>query len=133
MTSQASSPALSRLLELTADAVQDVRGGRSLTEGLAACPPAARPGTQSLAFTVLRRLGSASAAREALAPRNPPPNVDALLVSALALLWPDDAPPYPDHTLVDQAVTAARHKVPAAAGFINAVLRRFIRERNATD
>jgi 16S rRNA (cytosine967-C5)-methyltransferase len=131
MTSQASSPALSRLLELTADAVQAVRGGRSLTEVLAACPPAARPGTQSLAFTVLRRLGSASAAREALAPRNPPPNVDALLVSALALLWPDDAPPYPDHTLVDQAVTAARHKVPAAAGFINAVLRRFIRERNA--
>ncbi|MBT9597852.1 MAG: 16S rRNA (cytosine(967)-C(5))-methyltransferase RsmB [Vitreoscilla sp.] len=131
MTSQAASPALSRLLELTADAVQAVRSGRSLTEVLAACPPAARPGTQALAFTVLRRLGSASSAREALAPRNPPPNVDALLVSALALLWPDDAPPYPDHTLVDQAVTAARHKVPAAAGFVNAVLRRFIRERAA--
>jgi 16S rRNA (cytosine967-C5)-methyltransferase len=41
------------------------------------------------------------------------------------------APPYPDHTLVDQAVTAARQRTPAAAGFINAVLRRFVRERDA--
>lgn len=125
------SPPLSRLLELTADVVAAVRAGRSLTDALAACPAAARPGTQALAFAVLRRWGSAAAAREHLAPRTPPPVVDALLTSALALLWPDEAPPYPDHTLVDQAVTAARHKVPAAAGFINAVLRRFIREREA--
>jgi len=122
---------LSRLLELTADAVQAVLAGRSLTEVLAACPAPARPGTQALAFAVLRRWGSANAAREQLAPRTPPPAVDALLTSALALLWPSDAPPYPDHTLVDQAVNAARRKVPAAAGFINAVLRRFIRERPA--
>ncbi len=122
---------MSRLLELTADAVQAVLAGRSLTEVLAACPPPARPGTQALAFAVLRRWGCANAARELLAPRTPPPAVDALLTSALALLWPSDAPPYPDHTLVDQAVNAARRKVPAAAGFINAVLRRFIRERPA--
>jgi 16S rRNA (cytosine967-C5)-methyltransferase len=125
------SPPLARLLELTTDAVQAVRSGRSLTEVLAACPPAARPGTQALAFAVLRRWGSASAVRELLAPRNPPPVVDALLTSALALLWPSESPMYPDHTLVDQAVAAARRKVPAAAGFINAVLRRFIRERPA--
>jgi 16S rRNA (cytosine967-C5)-methyltransferase len=130
-----SSPPLSRLLELTADAVQAVQSGRSLTDWLAACPAPARPGTQALAFTVLRRWGSARAAREQLAPRSPPPAVDALLTSALALLWPlspaEGPAPYPDHTLVDQAVTAARHKVPAAAGFVNAVLRRFIRERAA--
>jgi len=125
------SPPLSRLLELTADAVAAVRAGRSLTDVLAQVQPAARPGTQALSFAVLRRLGAASAVREIVAPRNPPPVVDALLTSAIALLWPDGAPPYPDHTLVDQAVTAARHKVPAAAGFINAVLRRFIRERAA--
>ena len=29
-----------------------------------------------------------------------------LLLSALALLWPDSTPPYAEHTLVDQAVTA---------------------------
>lgn len=125
------SPPLSRLLELTADAVAAVRAGRSLTDVLAACPPAARAGTQALTFTVMRRLGAATAVREIVAPRNPPPTVDGLLTSAIALLWADPNPPYPDHTLVDQAVTAARHKAPAASGFINAVLRRFIRERAA--
>jgi 16S rRNA (cytosine967-C5)-methyltransferase len=124
-------PALSRLLQQTADAVQAVRGGRSLTDLLAACPPALRPGTQALSFLVLRRLGAAQAVRAILAPRTPPPAVEALLLSALALLWPDPAPPYPDHTLVDQAVTAARQRAPQSASFLNAVLRRFIRERDA--
>ena len=59
MNTSSPSPALSRLLELTADAVAAVRAGRSLTDLLAACPAAARPGTQALAFTVLRRLGGA--------------------------------------------------------------------------
>ena len=124
-------PALSRLLEQTADAVQAVRGGRSLTDVLAACPAPLRPGTQALSFLVLRRLGAAQALRAMLAPRTPPPAVEALLLSALALLWPDEAPPYPDHTLVDQAVTAARKRAPQSASFLNAVLRRFIRERDA--
>lgn len=124
-------PALARLLQQTADAVQAVRGGRSLTDVLAACPPALRPGTQALSFLVLRRLGAAQAVRVLLAPRTPPPAVEALLLSALALLWPDAAPPYPDHTLVDQAVTAARKRTPQSAAFLNAVLRRFIRERDA--
>ena len=124
-------PALSRLLEQTADAVQAVRSGRSLTEVLAACPGPLRPGTQALSFLVLRRLGAAQAVRAILAPRTPPPAVEALLLSALALLWPDDAPPYADHTLVDQAVTAARKRAPQSASFLNAVLRRFLRERDA--
>ncbi len=122
---------LSRLLDLTADAVQGVRAGRSATELMARCPADARAGVQALTFDVLRRLGGASAVRAALAPKTPPPHVDALLVSALALLWPDPHPAYADHTLVDQAVHAARHRTPAAAGFVNAVLRRFLRERDA--
>ena len=124
-------PALARLLEQTADAVQAVRGGRSLTDVLAACPGPLRPGTQALSFLVLRRLGCAQAVRAIVAPRTPPPAVEALLLSALALLWPDDAPPYADHTLVDQAVTAARKRAPQSASFLNAVLRRFVRERDA--
>jgi 16S rRNA (cytosine967-C5)-methyltransferase len=123
-------PPLARLLEQTADAVQAVRGGRSLTDVLAACPGPLRPGTQALSFLVLRRLGAAQAVRALVAPRTPPPAVEALLLSAIALLWPDDAPPYADHTLVDQAVTAARKRVPQSASFLNAVLRRFIRERD---
>jgi 16S rRNA (cytosine967-C5)-methyltransferase len=125
------SPPLARLLDQTADAVAAVRSGRSLTEVLARCPADLRPGTQALAFHVLRWWGGAQAVRAALAPKAPPANVDALLSSAIALLWPGSEPPYPDHTLVDQAVTAARQRTPGAANFINAVLRRFLRERDA--
>ena len=124
-----SGPALSRLLGLAAEAVAAVRAGESLTAALARCPGEVRPGVQSLSFHVLRRLGQALAAREVLVPKAPPKPVDALLLSALALLWPDGQAPYADHTLVDQAVTAARQRFPASAGFINAVLRRFLRER----
>lgn len=126
--------ALSHLLDHTADMLQGVREGRSLTDLLERVPASARPGTQALAFQVLRRLGGAQTARGLMAPKTPPPAVDALLTSALALLWTPPAgerPPYPDHTLVDQAVQAASRRTPAAAGFVNAVLRRFVREREA--
>jgi len=122
---------LARLLEHVADAIAAVQRGRSLTDALLECPLPLRPGTQALSFLVLRRLGAARAVREIVAPRTPPPPVEALLLACLALLWPDAAPPYADHTLVDQAVTTARRRVPAAAGFLNAVLRRFVRERGA--
>jgi 16S rRNA (cytosine967-C5)-methyltransferase len=126
---------LARLLDATADAVAAVRGGRSLTDVLAKVPAELRPGVQALSFHALRWLGSAQGLRERLAPKPPPPNVDALLLVALALLWPtgpgDAPPPYPEHTLVDQAVAAMHQRAPAAAPFANAVLRRFLREREA--
>ncbi len=112
--------------------VQGVGEGRSLTDLLTRVPAAARAGTQALSFDVLRRLGGAQAVRSALVAKAPPAAVDALLVSAIALLWPPAAgarAAYPDHTLVDQAVQAAHQRTPAAVGFINAVLRRFVRER----
>ena len=130
MTAAPSIP-LARLLDLSADLLQAVRAGRSATDWMARCPADARAGVQALGFDVLRRLGAAAEVRRQLAPKVPPPAVDALLCCALALLWPQPAPPYPDHTLVDQAVTAARKRTPAAANFINAVLRRFVRERAA--
>jgi 16S rRNA (cytosine967-C5)-methyltransferase len=134
-TAATPSQPLARLLEHTADTVMAVRGGKSLTELLGKMPPDLRPGVQALSFHTLRWLGSATVARERLVPKPPAPNVDALLVTALALLWPaeamQDAPKYAEHTLVDQAVTAAQRRMPAAAGFINAVLRRFLRERDA--
>ena len=128
----AASAPLHRLLSQTADAVAAVRAGRSLTDWLAQVPPELRAGTQALSFQVLRTLGSAEAALVLMAPKAPPVAVASLLVSALALLWPGDAPPpYAEHTLVDQAVSAARARTPAAANFVNAVLRRFLRERAA--
>lgn len=131
MSTAAPSPPLSRLLDLSAGLVQAVRSGRSATDWMAHCPADARAGVQALGFDVLRRLGAATELRALLAPKAPPPAVDALLCTALALLWPVPSPPYPDHTLVDQAVHAARQRTPAAVAFVNAVLRRFVRERAA--
>lgn len=126
-----SSLPLARLLAHTADAVQAVRAGRSLNDALAVCPAPARPGTQALAFDAMRRLGMAECLRRRLVPRPPAPWVDALLLAALALLERADGSPYPDHTLVDQAVEAAKARDRRAASFVNAVLRRFLRERPA--
>ncbi|MES2992295.1 MAG: 16S rRNA (cytosine(967)-C(5))-methyltransferase RsmB [Pseudomonadota bacterium] len=137
MNASASPPAphtslpLAQLLNHTADAVQAVRAGASLNTALAATPGAARPGTQALSFHALRWLGAAQALRTQLAPKTPPPKVDALLLTALALLWPAAEAPYAEHTLVDQAVDAARQRAKPSASFVNAVLRRFLREREA--
>lgn len=121
---------LSRLLAGCADAVAAVRAGRSLDDALAATEPAIRPGVQALTFHVMRQLGAATELRQRLAPKRPPAWVDALVCSALALLWPAGGPPYASHTLVDQAVAAARSRAAAAAGFVNAVLRRFVRDQD---
>jgi 16S rRNA (cytosine967-C5)-methyltransferase len=124
-------PPLAQQLAQAARLVGGVLAGRSLSDLLPVVPGAARPGAQALSFEVLRHLGSAKAVLPLLAPRAPAKDVAALLLSALALLWPRDRPLYADHTLVDQAVDAARQRAPAAAGFVNAVLRRFVREREA--
>ncbi len=120
---------LSQLLGRCANAVAAVRKGQSLNEALAATPAPERPGTQALAFTVMRRMGLAQALRHKLVPKAPHPWVDALLISALALL---DEGGYDEHTLVDQAVQACKKKPKvgqSASGLVNAVLRRFLRER----
>ncbi len=118
---------LAQLLTHAAAAVQAVRGGQSLTDALERCPAAARPGAQALSFHALRWLGGAQAVRARLVPKTPPAALDALLLTSIALLWPDAGPPYAEHTLVDQAVAAAKQR----GGFVNAVLRRFLREREA--
>jgi 16S rRNA (cytosine967-C5)-methyltransferase len=122
---------LATLLQHGAAAVHAVRAGESLTTALERCPQGARAGAQALSFHALRWLGSAQALRTRLAPRTPPPEVDAVLLSALALLWPGASAVYTEHTVVDQAVAATRLVAPRSAGFVNAVLRRFLRERDA--
>jgi 16S rRNA (cytosine967-C5)-methyltransferase len=122
---------LAQLLSHTADAVAAVRAGRSLNDALAACPAPARPGTQALAFQTLRQLGRAMALRQQLANKPPAPWLDALLLTALALIWDEAQAPYAPHTLVDQAVDAAKRRSRGQSGFVNAVLRRFLRERDA--
>lgn len=108
-----------------------VRGGESATTALAKVEGPLRPGVQSLVFRVLRELGLAEALRKQLASRAPPPAADALLCTALALAGSEHDAPYEAFTLVDQTVEAAKRNPATSkqASFINACLRRYLRER----
>lgn len=129
---QASAP-LWRLLQTASEVVGAVIAGESATAAMSRVPLELRPGTQALAFQALRQLGRAQALRRLLAKRAPPAQADALLCTALALCWRDAEAPYEVFTLVDQAVEAAKRATgtQAQSSFINACLRRFLREREA--
>jgi len=122
-----------QLLQSASQVAQAVQHGRSMTAAIEAVPKDLRPGVQALSFQSMRWWGRAVALRKCLARKAPPAQADALLCTALALSWQDELAPYPVHTLVNQAVEAARrHKdMRAQAPFINACLRRFLREREA--
>ncbi|HEY0202196.1 MAG TPA: 16S rRNA (cytosine(967)-C(5))-methyltransferase RsmB, partial [Burkholderiaceae bacterium] len=126
-------PPLWEQLHQTAMVLVAVRTGQSASAALGQISLASRPGIQALVYHVLRWLGRAEALRRKLAPRTPPPLADALLCTALALAWQEEHALYEPFTLVDQAVEAAKSCVAtrAQARFINACLRRFLRERNA--
>ncbi len=135
-TSQAASnlqAPLWQLLQATASVAQAVHHGRSMTAAIEQVPKDLRPGVQALSFQAMRWWGRAVAIRKHLARKAPPAAADALLCTALALSWRDEFAPYAVHTLVNQAVEAARrHKdMRAQAPFVNACLRRFLRERDA--
>lgn len=122
-----------RQLAATGGVIQTVRGGASGTAAIESVSSELRPGVQALAFHVWRNLGRAEALRRQLAKRPPPPAADALLCVALALAWDDANAPYDMFTLVNQAVEAAKRSpsTKAQANFLNACLRRFLREREA--
>ncbi|MEY3992757.1 MAG: Ribosomal small subunit methyltransferase [Pseudomonadota bacterium] len=121
-----------RQLQQVARMTHAVMGGQSLTALLETVPANLRPGVQALSFHALRHWGAARAVRVLLAAKAPSAAVDALLCSALSLLLDTERPLYPEHTVVSQTVEAARreHKWQRQAGFINACLRRFVRERD---
>src|SRR6478609_9284402 len=121
-----------RQLQAAASVLAAIRRGESATPALARVSADLRPAAQALSFHVLRHLGRAEALRRQLAKRPPPPAADALLCTALALAWQEEGAPYPAFTLVDQAVEAAKRapETKAQQAFINACLRRFLRERD---
>lgn len=121
-----------RQLQSTAAVLQAVRAGVSGTSALKQVSADLRPGVQALSFHVWRWLGTAEIIKNYLAKRAPPPEADALLCAALAILSGESATlHYEPFTLVDQAVEAAkRHpNTSASSSFINACLRRYLREK----
>jgi 16S rRNA (cytosine967-C5)-methyltransferase len=123
-----------------ANAVAMVRGGTTLplalqtAFGVMAAGPQGRGAIQDLAYRCMRRLGRSQVLLNLLAPKAPePPMLAALVCCALALVDTDqEPPPYEPFTVVDQAVTAATSHpdLAHAKGMVNAVLRRFLRERD---
>jgi len=124
-------PALWRQLQAAAAVLRAQRAGQSGSVALEAVEAALRPGVQALAFTVWRNLGRAMALRDALAAKKPPAAADALLCVTLALCWDTGSAPYDEFTLVNQAVEAIKRdpRTAGQAAFLNACLRRFLRER----
>ena len=122
-----------RQLQASAVVLGALRSGVSGTAALDSVDSVLRPGVQALSFHVWRNLGRAEALRDALVQRRPAPKTDALLCVALALLWDDTHPIYDSFTLVNQTVEAIKrsHGLAPQASFVNACLRRFLRERPA--
>jgi 16S rRNA (cytosine967-C5)-methyltransferase len=125
-------PQLWLQLSWAARGLQAVAAGQSSTEWLGQCPSTLRPGVQALLLTALRHWGRARELRALLVPKAPAPAVDAMLCLGLGLLA-QEAPMYPEHTLVSQLVEAAKQgpRTRSLAPLINACLRRYSREREA--
>jgi 16S rRNA (cytosine967-C5)-methyltransferase len=123
-----------------AHAVALVRKGMALPQALAQVfarsDPAApsRGAIQDIAYRTMRRWGQANALLAILTKKNPePPTLHGLLSCALTLVGDPDNAAYEAFTVVDQAVSAAAAEpgIAHAKGMVNAVLRRFLREREA--
>ena len=126
-------PPLWRQLQACAGALQMVVEGRNHSQALSAVAPALRPAAQALLFAVLRHWETTQAVRNLLVKRAPSAPVNALLCTGLGLLLLGNKAMYPVHTLVSQLVEAAKHQpqTRAQASFINACVRRFLREEKA--
>jgi 16S rRNA (cytosine967-C5)-methyltransferase len=129
-------------LDCAALAVGAVRAGMALPAALAAVQASAsaadaalaRGAVQDIAYRTLRRLGTADWLVAQLVRKAPPAHVGDVLACALALVLDDaQTAAYTAFTVVDQAVTAigARRECAFAKGLVNAVLRNFLREREA--
>lgn len=129
----AQTPPLWRQLQATSFVIEEIGRGVSASASIARVEPALRAGVQSLSFAVLRSLARARALRKLLAARAPAAPTDALLCTALALGWQEGASPYTAFTLVNQTVEAAKRNpvTRPQASFINACLRRFLREQSS--
>lgn len=122
---------LADVLCIAAAAWQRFREGQSLDRAIAAAvgPRAAlRPAVLDVTYTAVRHLAFSEHVVRTLANRPPSPTVAALLAVAIGQLMRER---HTEYTVVDQSVSAARRlpAIAAAAGFVNALLRNFIRRR----
>lgn len=127
------SSALAPALRDAARLVARVAGGHSLSDEFAQladpASAASRGALLDITHGTLRRYGRVQAIVAELSQRGPPdPPVEALLWCAFYAL---DSGRYAEYTVVDQAVKAcALLERWSAKGYVNALLRRFLRDRS---
>lgn len=126
-----------------AQAVAFVLEGTALPQALASvfaqtkATPQARGAIQDIAYRTMRQVGRVDALLTAMTSKPPEPALlYGLLCCALSLIVEDGQDkelPYEAFVVVDQAVNAAaaHPNMAHAKGMVNAILRRFLREREA--
>ena len=121
-----------RQLQAAASVLAAVRAGESTAPALARIETGLRPAAQALSFQALRNLGRAEALRRLLANR-PPPGVPRAALHRAGAAWNPQDSPYEVFTLFAQTWRrpSATPRPAWQANFINACLRRFLREREA--
>lgn len=139
--SVAVTPALWQQVTRVERVLAAMQQGQNLSAAIDACPPLERPAVQAIVYAVLRRYGLAHRLVTLLVSKKPTATTLNFLLIGLALAAPAEAdetgaaanPLYDAHTLVNQVVEALRRKPNLApqAGFVNACLRRFLREQPA--
>ncbi|MEA5098312.1 MAG: 16S rRNA (cytosine(967)-C(5))-methyltransferase RsmB [Burkholderiaceae bacterium] len=135
---------LALALWCAADAVAQVKAGTALPQALARVMaqshplPSMRGAIQDIAYRTMRRLGLVDTLIGMMTGKTPEPAMlYGLLCCSLTLLSEPaempEAKTYEAFTVVDQAVTAASadSSIAHGKGMMNAVLRRFLREREA--
>ncbi len=137
MNDVASAPPLADVLRVAAFAWARLRAGTSLDRALELAHPAAlapahprlAAAAMDVAYTATRHLALIDAVIGRLSTRTPDVPVGALVAVALGQLLVSRRA---DYVIVDQAVRAAKANADtrAASGFINALLRRWLRERD---
>jgi 16S rRNA (cytosine967-C5)-methyltransferase len=124
------SPPLSRVVSLAGAVVATVIAGHSLTDALAGIEAQVRPAVMDLAYGTVRSLArNRFFLRELLTRGSVKPDVEGVLLCALQAL---QSRPGAEHMVVDQSVQAVSSlRRGAATGLANAVLRNFLRRRDA--
>ena len=124
-----------------AQSIAAVLNGVALPQALAGIfsgsgvAPSHRGAIQDLSYRAMRQTGRVDALISAMTSKAPePPLLYSLLCCALALIVEQDETlhPYSAYTVVDQAVNAAaaHPDIAHAKNMVNALLRRFLRERD---
>lgn len=131
----ASAASLAEVLAAAGAAWKRFREGHSLDRAIAhavGTRTSMRPAVLDVTYTAVRHLAFSEHVIRTLASRPPSPAVAALLAVAIGQLVRQRHAPY---TVVDQAVAAVRSTaaIAPAAGFVNALLRNFLRRRDALE